>query len=203
MQVKQFEPTLTATNAPGHARFKVATLNVVDSDLDVTLPGFFGRQPVALLPCHDWQSVPLGKGHIYENGTQVVADVQFNLAVPAARDWYEAIKFDLANPPSLQQYSYGFTLRPGGHRPGTHKGRPVRFLQPRPDGTPGCTVHEVSPVLLGAGVGTGTLAVKRHSDQAELLAIRDRLEAHMAAEAAEIDAALRAEWDRFQRNLAR
>lgn len=71
---------------------------------------------------------------------------------------------DLANPPPLQQWSYGFTLKAGGSFTGRFGGKAVRFLQPLPDGSPGVAVHEVGPVMLGAGVDTSTVAVGTPAD---------------------------------------
>jgi hypothetical protein len=148
-----------------------ATMNVIDKDDDVTLPGFFGKQDTVMLPAHDWKSVPLGKGTISEKGDAAIAELKMNLDIQAAKDWHSALKFDLANGKPKQEYSYGFTIVSGGSSYGEKDGQSVRFLRPTPDAAPGCIVHEVSPVLVGAGEGTGTLAVKdgslKFSEEAE------------------------------------
>lgn len=150
--------------ADGSVRFVVASLgasvDLIDSDGDVTLPGFFGHQVVPLVPSHDWRHVPLGKGVLYESGAAAVVDARYNLAIPAARAWYDATLFDLEHPPAKMEYSYAFTIRPGGSRAGELAGRRVQFLQPLPDGSPGAVVHEASPVLIGAGVRTRTLTAR-------------------------------------------
>lgn len=186
MERKAFTPQAVKASAgsggEGTVSFIVATLDTVDSDGDVTRSGFFGRQHVQMIPTHDWSHVPIGKGLLYEDGRHAKVDAQFNLAIPEARSWYEAIKFDSENPPALQQYSYGYTVKAGGSSYGDFQGRRVRFLQPLKDGSPGVDVHEVSPVLLGAGAGTRTLAVKAAGDhldaraRAELMAIQARNE---------------------------
>jgi hypothetical protein len=51
----------------------------------------------------------------------------------------------------LQEWSYGYQVLEGG--PGAFDGKAVRELRK-------LDVFEVSPVLKGAGVGTGTLAIK-------------------------------------------
>lgn len=159
MQVKTFRGEVKSLDE-GTVQFVVATLNDIDKDGDVTLPGFFGKQHTVMVPVHDWNHVPIGKGHVYEQGDEAIAEVKLNLDIPAARDWHSALKFDMANPPALQEYSYGYTVLDGGAEYGDFKGRRVRYLKARPDGTPGVDVHEVSPVLLGAGNGTRTLGVK-------------------------------------------
>ena len=140
-----------------------ATLNVIDKDGDITLPGFFGEQDVVMLPAHDWGHVPIGKGKIHEVGDRAIAELQMNLDIPAAKDWHSALMFDKAHGRPLQEYSYGFSILPGGSSQGGKdaSGKDAyRTLRPCPDGTPGCKAHEVSPVVVGAGQGTGTMVVK-------------------------------------------
>lgn len=163
MATKSFNPTIKAVGDAGDATFRIASYNEVDKDGDVTVPGFFGKQHVTMVPVHDWNHVPIGKGLVYEEADGVYCDVKFNLAIPEAKAWYEAIKFDMANPPALQQYSYGYEVLPGGSKSGQHSGRQVRYLTPKDDGTPGVKVFEVSPVLQGAGTGTRTVSVKGRS----------------------------------------
>jgi hypothetical protein len=148
--------TLDGVGASGIANVRavVATLGKIDADGDVTVPGFFGRQDVQVVPVHDWNHVPIGKGVVYEQGDQAIADMQLNLGIPQARAWWEAFKFDLQHPPALQQFSYGYTVKDGGSFEGHFGGRKVRFLQPLPNGSPGVVVHEAGPVMLGAGVDT-------------------------------------------------
>ncbi len=189
---KLFKPEFKAVGDDGTASWVMAKLNVVDLDGDVTLPGFFGKQTFSIVPAHDSRHVPLGKGEVHEEGDEAIVDAKFNLDIPAARDWHSAIKFDLENPPAVQEYSYGFYLIEGGWKLGEFEGEHVRFLQPLKNGSPGVDVTESSPVLRGAGVGTRTLSAKsglkfgEHIDS--VLADVDEL----AARAAEV-MALRAE----------
>lgn len=80
-------PTLDGAGGPGVAtvRAVVATMGRVDADGDLTVPGFFGQQPVVMVPTHDWNLVPLGKGVLFEDGDRAVAELRMNLAIPAAR----------------------------------------------------------------------------------------------------------------------
>lgn len=162
---KAFVPQFKAAGEDGTASWIMATLNEKDHDGDVTLPGAFGRQTFSVVPAHDHSHVPLAKAVLYEQGDVAVVEAKFNLDIPAARDWHSAIKFDLANPPAVQEYSYAYNLREGGWRMGQFKGEQVRFFQALPDGTPGVDVYESSPVLRGAGTGTRTLAAKRQSER--------------------------------------
>jgi hypothetical protein len=170
------QPMLDGSGDPGVAtvRAVIATLGKVDHDGDLTVPGFFGDQPTVMVSVHDHAHVPIGKGRVFEDGDQAIAELKVNLAIPAARSWFEAFRFDLANPPPLQQWSYAYDVLPGGSWQGKFAGRPVRFLQPKADGSPGVDVLEVSPVLRGAGVDTATLAVEAPSglDEGERAALR-------------------------------
>ena len=138
-------------NEKGEGVIVFATLNVIDSDEDVTLAGAFGEQSVPIVPAHDWKQAPIGKAKIREDGDLAVAEIKLNLKTDLGRNWYEALKFDMDNPPSKQEYSYGYDVLKVSK--GEHDGRQVRFLEQM-------KVHEISPVLLGAGVGTGTLELK-------------------------------------------
>lgn len=160
MATKTYTPHPKSADDDGTASWVMATLNEIDSDGDVTLPGAFGEQTFAIVPAHEHQHVPLGKGRLYEDGNEAIVEAKFNLGILAAKDWHSAIKFDLANPPAVQEYSYAYRLHDGGWKMGEFDGQQVRFLQPKADGTPGVDVYESSPVLRGAGNGTRTLAAK-------------------------------------------
>lgn len=137
-----------------------STLNVVDKDGDVTLPGFLGKQIVSMIPAHDWSHVPIGKGETREEGDEAVAALKMNLEIESARDWHSALKFDLNNWTPIQEWSYTFNILEGGSEYGKLGDKDVRFLKPLEDGSPGSKNWEISPVLVGAGVDTHTRTVK-------------------------------------------
>ena len=155
----------------GSVRAVFATLNVKDSDGDVTLPGFFGDQKVAIAESHD-RSKLVGKGRIYESGDTVVMEGKYFLETIQGEQSYLTAKAM----GDLQEWSYGFYIEKGGVRNGMHNDEAVRFLTPKEDGTPGAMVAEVSTVLVGAGVGTHTASIKssqegsRFVEQAETVA---------------------------------
>jgi hypothetical protein len=125
-----------------------ATLNVVDSDGDVTLPGAFGNQKVRLGAWgHAWQELPVGKGTIGEEGDKAVFDGAFFLDTEAGKEHYLTVK----NLAELQEWSYGFRVLDS--EVGQFEGKDVRFLK-------SLQVFEVSPVMQGAGVDTMTVAIK-------------------------------------------
>lgn len=144
----------------GTVRAVFATLNVKDSDGDVTRPGFFGKQRVAIAESHD-RSKLAGKGHIFESGDDVILEGKYFLETIQGRESYLTAKAM----GDLQEWSYGFYIEEGGAKRGTHEGEAVRILQPKDDGTPGAKVAEVSTVLVGAGVGTHTTSIKSHDGQ--------------------------------------
>lgn len=130
---------------------RIATLNVIDSDGDVTISGAFGEQIVQLLPAHSWGSVPLGKARVFEKGDEALAEFQINLETSAGKDWHSALKFDLSHHDPIQEWSYGYRVIESTTE--DRDGKRVRILEK-------LKVSEVSPVILGAGVDTATLAIK-------------------------------------------
>lgn len=135
---------------------RIARLNQIDLDNDVTLPGAFGNDQVApILVGHNWQQIPLGKAAIREEGDEVLAYGTLNLALDAGRSFYEALKFDVAHPPTESEFSYGFVVK--ASEPGLFTGQRVRFLK-------SLHVLEVSGVIAGAG-DTALVAVKNASER--------------------------------------
>lgn len=130
----------------------IATLGVIDKDGDVIEPGAFGHATVSIQPSHNHGSVPLGKGVIEERGNKAVVVGKLNLDTQPGKEWHSALKFDLENPPSIQEWSFGFLVNESGSE--TRDGQEIRVLK-------SLDVFEASPVLLGAGEGTRTLAVKQ------------------------------------------
>lgn len=130
---------------------RIATLNVVDSDGDITKSGAFpaGKEVVVSAYQHgSWQgTLPVGKAVIREEGNDVIADGEFNLATVSGKEHYEAVKFT----GDLQEWSYGFW--PTKWRIDEVEGKEVRILE-------AVDPVEISPVLKGAGVGTATLGIK-------------------------------------------
>ena len=147
-----------------------ATMNVKDSDGDVTLRGFFGTQNVAIAESHDRAKL-VGKGRIFEDRDTAVLEGKYFLETIQGRESYLPAKAM----GDLQEWSYGFYIEDGGAKRGIHDGEAVRFLTPKEDGSPGVRVAEVSTVLVGAGVGTRTASLKsedrlRFVEQAEQVA---------------------------------
>lgn len=128
-----------------------ATFDVIDSDRDVTKAGAFEDGAEVLISAYGHQSwggaLPVGKGVIRSTAKEAILEGRFFMDTAAGRDTFTVVK-ELGG---RQEWSYGYD--PVKFSYGEFEGQRVRFLE-------GQKVHEVSPVLLGAGVNTRTLSAK-------------------------------------------
>lgn len=128
-----------------------STFNVKDHDRDVTLPGAFTDGAPVRVSAYGHRSwsdaLPVGKANIRTTSTEAIAEGRFFLDTQTGADTFTVVK-ELGD---LQEWSYGYD--PVKFSFGEHDGERVRILEQ-------VKVHEVSPVLLGAGIGTRTLTVK-------------------------------------------
>jgi phage head maturation protease len=162
MEYKTVDAEVKAIDEKGEGVLRFIRFNQEDKDSDITLPGFIGRQAAWLLPAHNWKSdrPPLGDGESFESDGATNFRVKLNLDLPLAREWHTHLKFDYERR-RLQQISYGFSPFADGQERGQKDGKSVRFLKPRPDGSPGAKLHEVSFVVVGSGNDTGVLQIKQ------------------------------------------
>lgn len=168
MEFKSGGHTVKQLTEAGELEVVFATLGVVDLDGDLTEPGAFGEQIAHFVPAHSWGSPQIGKVKISEEGDKAIGRAKINLRMNSGKEWYEALKFDFEETgPSIQEYSYGFEIEESGER--MVDGRTVRLLKK-------VKVFEVSPVIRGAGVGTGTLALKETSDNWDGLDLAEHLQ---------------------------
>lgn len=154
--------TVKEMDEAGHGLARIATLSAIDHDGDTYVKGAFawkegGHQWVPILPAHDRKAMPLGKARLFEDGDAANAELHLNLKSEAGREWHATLKFDLEKGQPVQEWSYGFDVLDKADE--SRNGQPVRVLK-RLD------VHEVSPVVRGAGIGTGTLSLKSHGSLA-------------------------------------
>lgn len=165
MERKTFEAEIKRFTGEGRGAAVLARLGVRDKDGDVLLPGLLGGvQQAPLIQSHQWQLPPIGRAAVREQGGEMVADFALNLETAGGREWASVLKFDLERGP-LQQWSWGFSIPPGGAESGMHEGQPVRFLKR-------VQLHEVSPVVVGASIGSRTLALKEGVLDQAALAVR-------------------------------
>jgi len=154
MQIKAL--TIESVDEEGTGLARIAQLSAVDSDGDTYAPGAFswkegGGQWVSIQPAHDRRAMSLGKAWLYEEGDWALAKLFLNLATQAGKDWHSTLKFDLAKGQPVQEWSYGFDIVDMDYQVrGDDRVRVLKRLD----------VDEVSPVLRGAGVGTGTVSIK-------------------------------------------
>lgn len=128
-----------------------ATFDVIDKDGDVTLRGAFTDGQEVRISAYghaSWQgALPVGKGTIRETADGAVLEGQFFMNTTAGRDTFQVVK-ELGG---QQEWSYGFDVVKESY--GDFDGRRVTFLEE-------LRVHEVSPVMVGAGENTRTMSVK-------------------------------------------
>ena len=186
---KGFTPIEFKLSEAGEVTVAFSRFNVVDSDEDVTFAGSMpvGKAvPMSAYGHTSWDgALPTGKGVISESGDLGVFEGGFFMETDQGRNAYNTVKA-MAD---IQEWSYGYAVLEGG--PGMFEGKRVRELRK-------LDVFEVSPVLKGAGVGTGTLAIKSGAPASGapyaeqflwytegLPALLDRFKGHFAARASE------------------
>lgn len=135
----------------GQVEAVFATFNAVDADGDVTVPGAFtegAEVPISAYGHASWEgALPVGKATISQTSTEAILHGQFFMDTAVGRDTFATVK----HLGSLGQWSYGYDAVEFSFA--EQDGRRVRLLKRQ-------LVHEVSPVLRGAGVGTRTLSAK-------------------------------------------
>lgn len=129
-----------------------STFNVIDSDRDVALPdAFTDGAPVRISSYNHGSTVgnalPVGKGSIRTTDTEAILEGKFFMDIAHAADTFAVVKAM----GSMQEWSYFYDREKYSF--GEFQEQRVQFLEK-------LKVHEVSPVLVGAGVGTRTLAAK-------------------------------------------
>lgn len=139
----------------GKIKLVFGTMNVIDHDGDVTIPGAIGTPQKVRMSAYNHSSwgdaLPIGKGVVYESGDEMIFEGGFFLNTTMGKDTHAIVK-EMGD---LQEYSYGFDIMEASF--GQFEEQDVRFLK-------GLKIYEVSPVMLGAGIDTRTLAIKDKKD---------------------------------------
>lgn len=186
MDVKQFRVEVKDADR-GEVEAVFATFGVVDADDDVTEPGAFedgAEMPISAYGHASWEgALPVGKATIRQTKTEAILRGQFFMDTAHGRDTFATVKH--LGP--LGEWSYGYD--PVDFSFGERDGRRVRLLKR-------LMVHEVSPVLRGAGVGTRTLSAKSgHRVEAPRMDVKTAIRPHDTAvvnRAWDVDAVLNA-----------
>lgn len=142
--------SLKADDDAGTVTAVFATLSVVDHQGDRILPGAIGEQQVRMSAYQhgSWHgALPVGKGRVFERGNEAIFEGRFFLNTVAGREHYLTVK-EMGD---LQEWS--FALPEMDWSMVEEDGRRVREIKR-------VSIPEVSPVLMGAGIDTRTLAVK-------------------------------------------
>jgi hypothetical protein len=153
-EVKSFPLVDFELKDDGEVVVAFSRIGEIDHDKDVT---YKGAIPSKTVPMSDYghtswpqrgARLPVGKGLIGEDGDLGIFRGGFFLKTTPGRDAYETVKAM----GDEQEWSYGFDVIDFEPKPKAHPGakRGLKSLD----------IHEISPVLLGAGIGTGTLAIK-------------------------------------------
>lgn len=148
---KSFGDVEVKSTSRGEVSAVFSRFSVVDLDNDVTLPGAIQDGAAVVISAYGHRShtgeLPVGKGVIRTTSSEAILEGRFFLNTAAGRDTFEVVK-ELG---PLGEWSY--SLHDVVSEAGTWEGRNVRILK-------SIRVKEVSPVLLGAGIDTRTLAAK-------------------------------------------
>lgn len=147
--------------AKGEFEAVIATFNVKDHDGDWTPPGAFEDGAPVRISAYGHESwfgaLPIGKGVLKTTDQEARVVAAFFLDTTAGKETFETVKAM----GDLQEWSYGFDVLERGELTEDLRQRGVvRVLQK-------LKVHEVAPVLLGAGIGTRTVTVKGRDEGAE------------------------------------
>ena len=150
-EFKTFKPIdLKFDDEQGTFSAVFATMNVVDADGDLTIPGAFGKQDVVIgaYAHNSWYGeLPVGKGTIHEEGDLAIVEGQFFLDTENGKNTYGVVK----GMKELQEWSYSLPEIDYEYR--EEDGESIRILKR-------IVVNEVSPCLMGSGIDTRTLDVK-------------------------------------------
>lgn len=158
LERKSFTGIELKEDKPGAFTARIATLNVIDKDGDVTLPGAFPSGKTILISAYmhgSWGGeLPVGKGVIAEKGDDVLVEGEFNLNTETGKEHYETLKFT----PDLSEWSYGFIILALDEESDWNENPKVYRVIKSLD------VFEASPVLRGAGINTALLAIKNEKE---------------------------------------
>jgi hypothetical protein len=159
--VKDFE-----LNEEGEVKVAFTEMGIVDRDDDYTFPGAIPHKdvPISAYAHATWPErgglLPTGKGSVRPDGNLGIFEGKFFTDTTHGRDTYLTVKH--LGP--LQEWSYGYIVTEFGDPPGNIKA--ARGLKKM-------DIFEVSPVLVGAGPTTRTLAVKAAEGKAATANVMD------------------------------
>jgi prohead serine protease len=138
----------------GEVEAIVATLDVVDRDEDIIRADAIPDGVKVLMSSYGHDAVygarPAGKGKLYIEANKVVFKGRVFLTTSDGRDTFECLK----EMGSDQEWSFGFRIMGAEVPSEDERKRGARRILTKLD------AFEVSPVIVGAGVGTRTIGAK-------------------------------------------
>lgn len=149
------------TAKEGDVEVAYARTGVIDKDRHITDPGAFPAKavPMSAYGHTSWPErgarLPVGRVDLVEVGDLAKAGGRFFVETSHGRDTYETVKA-LGD---LQEWSYGYKVLAASK--GKDAAGPLLRLKK-------LDVREISPTLVGAGVGTSTLGIKSGDDEGPL-----------------------------------
>jgi phage head maturation protease len=156
-ELKSIQLKEVTVSEAGAVKAVFATLGVVDHDGDIILPGSIPNGHEVRMSAYNhasWGgSLPVGKGTIEEVGNELVFNGQFFMDTTHGADTYKTVK----GLGQLGEWSFGFDVLEKDITTDPATSKEVRRLKK-------LSVYEVSPVLLGAGIGTRTTDIKSKGD---------------------------------------
>lgn len=155
METKSFRGVEVKDADKGLVSAVFSTFGVVDLDKDIVEPGAIKDGTPIRVSAYGHASwggfaaamLPVGKGTIHTDQKKAWADMEFFMDTAHGKDTFGTIK----GMGELQEWSY--SLRNITAKEDTVNDEMVRRIT-------SVDVHEVSPVLLGASIGTHTMSVK-------------------------------------------
>jgi hypothetical protein len=143
----------------------IATLGVVDKDEDIIRPDAIKEGAKVAMSSYGHDAVfgdaPVGKGAIHIEGAKAVFKGRMFLATQRGRDTFEVLK-EMGGD---QEWSFGFRVMGSEVPSEAERKQGARRVLTKLD------CFEVSPVIMGAGVGTRTVGVKGAKTPEELDAL--------------------------------
>lgn len=151
MDTKSFARVEIKDAEQGLVTAAFARFDVIDLDGDVTTKGALTDGAPVVISAYghkSWEgALPPGKGVIRIEGDEAFVDAQFFLDTPQGKATFDTVKA------MGDQQEWSYSLRDVVADRGQFEGKNVRFIR-------SVAVKEVSPTLMGAGIGTRTVAVK-------------------------------------------
>ena len=165
MDRKIYQFTELKLDQAGEGTFEAvfATLDAIDHDGDTYDPGAIGNQDVVISQWNhgSWQggtaALPVGVGKIFERENKAIVQGEFDMDDPAGKAHHHKLKYLNEKGRNVE---WSFALPNMDWRMEERDDQMIRVIT-RVD------VPEVSPVLLGAGVGTELLSIKGKGEDME------------------------------------